>query len=519
MPGFRLAAVIVVWCLFAPAAATAGDARITEERSLGGRGMELTIATPAFAAPVKVQVYLPVAYDAQPARRWPVTYYLAGTNHDENDFAEQYDGESLTRAFESIMVSPRGDSGYWSDWYNAGAFGPPKYETFVIVQLIPLIDARFRTDATGAARAVLGESMGGYGTMMMAARHPDLFAAASSLSGAVDSNYEPMTAVLGASPLVQGGTYDAVYGPRATQEVRWRGHNPADLAENLRDVDLQLRSAVGLPDPGRPETVSPSCVLEYGVHEMTVRLHDDLAALKIPHAYKVDYGPFCHDVPTFEAEIADSLPLFTRVFAHPRQVPERFTYRSIEPAFDVWGWHVEADRARALEFLRMQDAGRSGVTLTGSGKTSVTTPPLFAGASSVDVVSSDTRFAAVPDARGRITFTVDLGPAHTQQQYTPGAPTGFATRRVTFEPRALVRVARPSCARRSVTIRLGARVTRAVILLDGRRVRSVRGRALRRIVLPGLSTGTHRLTIRTRTARGPWRSSRRTVRICADRRT
>jgi S-formylglutathione hydrolase FrmB len=496
----------------------ANDARITDERSLGGRGMELTIATPAFAAPVKVQVYLPVAYDAQPARRWPVTYYLAGTNHDENDFAEQYDGESLTRSFESIMVSPRGDSGYWSDWYNGGAFGPPMYETFVIGQLIPLIDARFRTDPTGAARAVLGESMGGYGTMMMAARHPDLFAAASSLSGAVDSNYEPMTPVLGASPMIQGGTYDAVYGPRATQEVRWRGHNPADLAENLRDVDLQLRSAVGLPDPGKPETVSPSCVLEYGVHDMTVRLHDDLAALKIPHAYKVDYGPFCHDVPTFEAEMTDSLPLFTQVFAHPRQTPERFTYVSIEPKFDVWGWHVEADPARALEFLRLQDAGRAGVTLVGSGRTSVTTPPLFADASTVDVVIDGKRSAAVPDAHGRISFPVDLGPAHAQQQFTPGAPTDFTTRRVTFELPSLIRVARPNCAKRSVTIGLrGRRITRAVILLDGRRVRSVRGRALHRVVLTGLPSGKHRLTIRTKTAGGPWRKFRRTVRVCAPR--
>jgi S-formylglutathione hydrolase FrmB len=471
----RLLWVTVAFCLLAPAGAAANDARITEEKPLT-RGVELTVATPAFAAPVKVQVYLPAAYDADPKRRWPVTYYLAGTNHDENDFAEQYSGEELTRSFESIMVSPRGDSGYWSDWYNGGAFGPPRYETFVIDQLIPLIDARFRTDPTGAARAVFGESMGGYGTMMMAARHPDLFAAASSLSGVVDTNYEPMTAVLGASPAIQGGSYDAVYGPRATQEVRWRGHNPADLAENLRQVDLQLRSATGAP---APENTPPSCALEFAVHEMTVRFHGVLDGLKIPHAYKPDYGPYCHDVPTFEAEIADSLPHFNRVFAHPRKDPERFAYRSIEPEFDVWGWHVQTDPARALEFLRLE-VDRTGVTLTGSGKTTVTAPPAF----------------------GRVTFTVDLGPAHTQQQFTPGAPTESMTRTVKLEP----------CSGRA-TIRLPRPATRAVVLLKGRRVRSVRGRALRRVVLTKLPAGTHRLTIRTRTGRGPWRSFRRTVRV------
>jgi len=528
MSTLRRTALVLAGCaiaLTAPAVAAAtNDARIVDERSLGGRGLELTVATPAFSAPVKVQVFLPVTYDAQPARRWPVTYFVAGTNHDENDFAEQYSGETLTRSFESIMVSPRGDSGYWSDWYNLGTFGPPMYETFVIDQLIPLIDARFRTDPTGAARAIFGESMGGYGAMMFAARHPDMFAAASSLSGAVDTNYPPEIGVLGASPMVQGGTYDAIYGPRATQEVRWHGHNPADLAENLRDVDLQLRTATGMPDPAAPEGAGPSCALELAIYDMTMRFHDSLAALGIPHVLKNDYGPYCHDVPTFEAEISDSLPGFARVFARPRPVPERFTYSSIEPEFDIWGWHVKADPGRALEFLRMRDAGRSGVTLVGSGKTSVTTPPLFRGLRAVDVVNGETRALAVPDTAGRIRFDVDLGPAHTQQQYTPGAPTDFVTSRVALEPHGVIDVGpgaappKPGCAsRRSLTLvlrRRGQRITRAIVLLDGRRVRTVRGRNLRRVVLRKLPAGRHRLTIRTRTARGGWRASRRTVRIC-----
>src|SRR5437764_1642220 len=96
-------------------------------------------------------------------------------------------GLRLTQSCPSIVISPNGDSGYWSDWYNGGAFGPPMYETYVIDQLMPLIDARFRTIPRRSQRAVLGVSMGGSGSMMFAARHPDLFTAAASLSGAVDS--------------------------------------------------------------------------------------------------------------------------------------------------------------------------------------------------------------------------------------------------------------------------------------------------------------------------------------------
>src|SRR3954454_19625042 len=264
-----------------PGLAQANPAQITAEKQLGPRVVELTINTPAFAEPTKVQVDLPTGYDSDPDRRWPVTYVLAGTMNTYKTFNDFVGGVKLTEKYPSIIVSPNGDSGYWSDWYNGGAFGPPMYETYVIDQLIPLIDARFRTIARRSQRAVLGVSMGGYGSMMVAAHHPDLFAASSSISGAVDSNLPANGAVLSASPEFQGAQADAIYGPRATQEVRWHGHNPTDLADNLRGLDLQVRSANGVPNPAigeQPASAdSVSCVVEGGVHMASVDLHDALS--------------------------------------------------------------------------------------------------------------------------------------------------------------------------------------------------------------------------------------------------
>ena len=65
--------------------------------------------------------------------------------NSQTTFRTLIDGVGLTKDYPSIVVSRDSNSGYWSDWYNAGAFGPPMYETFLIDQLIPLIDARFRT--------------------------------------------------------------------------------------------------------------------------------------------------------------------------------------------------------------------------------------------------------------------------------------------------------------------------------------------------------------------------------------
>lgn len=65
---------------FGPAPPAQGsEARITAEERVGPRVIELTISTPAFTTPTKVDVNLPVGYDADRGRRWPVTYFLAGT--------------------------------------------------------------------------------------------------------------------------------------------------------------------------------------------------------------------------------------------------------------------------------------------------------------------------------------------------------------------------------------------------------------------------------------------------------
>lgn len=431
------------------AAQAGNDVRITAENQVAPRVVELTIATPAFTAPTKVDVDLPVGYDTDPGRRWPVTYVLAGTMNNYDSFNKVVDGVKLTEGYPSIIVSPQPDSGYWSDWYNGGAFGPPMYETFVLDQLVPLIDENFRTIARRSARAVLGVSMGGYGAMMFAAHRPDLFVAAASLSGAVDSNLPANGAVLSISPMFQNAMPDAVYGPRATQEVRWRGHNPTDLADNLRFLDLQVRSANGVPNPGIGENPASAdtaaCIVEGGVYMASVDLHNALDDLHIPHVWK-DYGAGCHTVPNFKRELIDTFQVLAKVLADPPPPPTWFDYMSIEPSFDVWGWHVNADPKRALEFLRLDRVSGRGLTLTGSGTTTVTTPPLFRGVKRVDLEGATSAFAT-PDPAGRISFSVDLGPADTQQQYTPGAQTTQTSRTVAFEPRR-VRTAHVRRARR-----------------------------------------------------------------------
>jgi S-formylglutathione hydrolase FrmB len=455
-------ALLAAGAMLAVGTTPARAQEVTGDQAVGDRVRVLTVKTDAFSAPTNVDVFLPTGYDADPRRRWPVTYVLAGTMNNYDSFRKVLKGDRLTEKYPSLIVSPDGNSGYWSDWYNGGAFGPPMYETFVIRQLIPLIDARYRTAADRAHRVISGVSMGGYGATMLAARHPDLFAAVGSISGADDSNLPYLAAALSASSTFDGGAVDAIYGPRATQEVRWHGHNPTDLAENLRDVDVQVRTANGIPAPEIGENPlsadGASCVVEQGVYQGSMSLHDRLAAIGKPHLYK-DYGNGCHTVPNFRRQTVDTLADFEQLLAHPRPAPTAFRYMAIDPEFDIWGWHVAADPARALEFMHLEGSSLR-VKLTGSGRTTVSRA--YPGLALVDVDGVPT-----PVKDGRLTTTVDLGPPDTTQQYAPGAPEpATRTREVVLAPHAVIRITRVKRVKRGVTIcarAIGGRIAKARI--------------------------------------------------------
>jgi S-formylglutathione hydrolase FrmB len=496
----RAAAIALAMALTMTATAgpaQADPAKITGEQKIGDRTITLTIATDAFAAPTQVDVILPTGYDANPDKRWPVTYVTAGTMNNYNSFRTVVGGVKLSADYPSIIVSPDGNSGYWSDWYNSGAFGPPKYETFVIDQLLPLVDARLRTIADRAHRLILGISMGGYGAMMLAARHPDLFAAAASLSGAVDSNNPLLAGALSASSTFDGGAIDAINGPRSTEAVIWHGRNPTDLAENLRDLDLQVRTGNGTLNPAIGENVAsadlPSCVVEGGVHMGSISFDARLTAIGKPHLWK-DYGPGCHTVPNFKREITDTLTVFEQFLTLPHPDPTTFDYRTIEPHVDIWGWHIDADPARALEFLRIQGT-RDGVTLSGSGLTSVTTPAWYRGLKLVDVDGTPT----ATDSSGRLHFDVDLGPANTTQQYTDGATTTVTARKVALDQHAVVRLTNVHRTRRGLRFcvrALGGDIPRAAAAAGSARRRLAIGARTRCYTLP-----THRasrVTVRGR---------------------
>jgi S-formylglutathione hydrolase FrmB len=310
--------MVVVATAIALAAATSAraadyDIQLLSSQRLDDRLTQLTLSTPALKAPTGVRVLLPAGYE-ESTRRYPVLYLLHGAFGDETDWTKVGDAEAITAGLPVIVVMPDGGQGGWyTDWLNRGAGGPPEWETFHIHELIPWIDDHYRTIADRGGRAIAGLSMGGFGALSYAGRHPDLFSWAGSFSGAVDITHNlPVVGVIDAEALVDGGLPDDQFGDPILNAPNWQAHNPWNLAANLRGMTLDVDTGNGVPGPLDSNKLNFDPVEEQ-VHEMSVAFHQRLAALGIPHTWN-DYGPGTHSWPYWQRDLAEAMPSMMRSF-------------------------------------------------------------------------------------------------------------------------------------------------------------------------------------------------------------
>ncbi|MCH0540243.1 esterase [Streptomyces sp. MUM 203J] len=167
----------------------------------------LTVTTAQLSGPHKIRILLPRGYAAEPGRRWPVTYFLHGGGGTADDAA----AVPALRSDAMITVAPDGGlKGWYADWLLQNtAEGAANWETFHLTQVVPFIDANLRTLPDRAHRAVVGLSMGGFGSLHYAEARPDLFGHAAALSGGIDFGMWQIRATVLATELNLPGAWCA----------------------------------------------------------------------------------------------------------------------------------------------------------------------------------------------------------------------------------------------------------------------------------------------------------------------
>jgi S-formylglutathione hydrolase FrmB len=120
---------------------------------------------------------LPPSYDANPARRFPVLYFLHGLGGDQSFLASSGASSAIEDAWaqkrlgEFVIITPQAENSF----YINSRDGHILYEDFFIREFVPQMERRFRVSNNRSGRAIEGVSMGGYGALRFAFKYPQMF--------------------------------------------------------------------------------------------------------------------------------------------------------------------------------------------------------------------------------------------------------------------------------------------------------------------------------------------------------
>jgi enterochelin esterase-like enzyme len=160
-------------------------------RAVGkGRTEKPTLRSSVLNRIFQYVVYLPGGYDTNANARYPVAYVLhggSGTNQEWIDYglldaADRLIGSGTIPPF--IIVLPQGDQEYWVDHVidrRTGANGE-KWGTYTAKEVVPAVDARYRTIASPSGRAIGGLSLGGHASMQLSLNFPGIWSAIAATS-------------------------------------------------------------------------------------------------------------------------------------------------------------------------------------------------------------------------------------------------------------------------------------------------------------------------------------------------
>ncbi len=223
---------------------------------------------------------------------FPVLYLLHGLSDDHTAWTRRSNIERYMDGLPLIVVMPNGERSFYTDSQSN-----PKaaFETYLTRDLVGFVDRTFRTIPTREGRVLAGLSMGGYGAVKLALKHPDLFCAAVSHSGAVGFGQRTFDA---------GSEWAAIMGENAAG-------GPNDIFALAETLDRNNLPALRI-----------DCGVDDFLIEENRALNAHLTALGIAHEYEEHPGE--HNWVYWNFRILDTLKFFGQILGYEFRPEQHF---------------------------------------------------------------------------------------------------------------------------------------------------------------------------------------------------
>jgi S-formylglutathione hydrolase FrmB len=287
-------ALVVAFCAAGLAPLSAQTKGTYERIKVHGKSLEGNLS--GEPADRDVSVYLPPSYATARNRRYPVVYLLHGyTNTDEGWFGpglksgflsaktsmpEVADKVMAAGAKEMILVMPNAYTIYQGSMFS-NSVTSGDWEGYVTHDLVAYIDSHYRTLASPASRGLAGHSMGGYGTIRLAMKYPDIYSSIYVLSACcLTANLNP-----------QGKAYAEAEAAKTPEDVAKLARGP---------ITMLAEAAAWSPNPKNPPfffdlpvkdgKVQPAIAAKWVANAPLAIIDQYMGNLKKLHAIAIDVG-------------------------------------------------------------------------------------------------------------------------------------------------------------------------------------------------------------------------------------
>ena len=215
----------------------------------------VAVATTHLDSPMNVIVYTPDK--ATRGEKCPTVYLLNGYSGDYTSWSRDVPRlRDFSDDYGMIFVCTDGRN----SWYWDSPIDPSRQvESAIVKDVVPFVDSHYPTIADARHRAVTGMSMGGHGAIWLAARHPDVWGSAGSMSGGVDIR-----------PFPDNWEMAQRLGSYADNKEVWDSHTVTEMVPVIKESGINLLFDCGVDD---------------FFAEVNRELHRKLLEAKVPHDY------------------------------------------------------------------------------------------------------------------------------------------------------------------------------------------------------------------------------------------